>query len=65
MVAYRTYLQDLYSKVTELFDEGLSDFEMKDQVHAELEPFHAWTGYDTELGKHISLAYLEVEATAF
>jgi glyoxylase-like metal-dependent hydrolase (beta-lactamase superfamily II) len=65
VMTYRTYLQNLYDKVTELFDEGLNDFEMKGQVHGQLGPFHTWTGYDTELGKHISLAYLEVEAAAF
>lgn len=63
--AYRNYLQTLYGKVAELFDEGMSDFEMKDHVHAGLSPFHAWVGYDTELGRHVSLAYLQVEAAAF
>ncbi len=38
---------------------------MKDKVHASLGAFHDWVGYDTELGKHISLAYLEVEAAEF
>jgi glyoxylase-like metal-dependent hydrolase (beta-lactamase superfamily II) len=63
--AYRTYLQNLYDKVALLFDEGVSDFEMKDQVHAVLAPYHGWAGYQTELGKHISLAYLQAEAAAF
>jgi len=63
--AYQAYLQTLYDKVFVLFDEGMSDFEMKDQVHAVLGPYHAWAGYDTELGKHISLAYLQAEAAAF
>lgn len=63
--SYRAYLQALYAKVGELFEEGVSDFEMKDSVHAVLTPFHDWAGYDTELGRHISLAYLEVEKAAF
>jgi len=63
--AYRQYLQALYDNVSELFDEGMSDFEMKDQVHEALGDYHAWAGYETELGRHISLAYLQVEAAAF
>ncbi len=63
--AYRSYLQTLYDKVAELFEEGMSDFEMKEQVNATLGGYHGWAGYETELGRHISLAYLEVEAAAF
>ncbi len=62
---YRAYLQALYDKVFELFEDGMSDFEMKDMVHTALGTFHAWAGYETELGRHISLAYLEVEAAEF
>ncbi len=63
--AYQTYLRSLYDKVAALFDEGMSDFEMKDQVHAALGDYHDWAGYETELGRHISLAYLQAEAAAF
>lgn len=63
--AYRDYLATLYAKVKELYDEGLSDFEMKDQVNAALTPYHDWSGYEEELGKHISLAYLQIEQADF
>ena len=63
--SYRTYLDGLYKAVFELYDEGLSDFEMKPKVAERLGRFKAWAGFEDELGKHISLAYLEVEANAF
>ena len=62
---YHTYLSTLFNSVSEYFEEDLSDFEMKPKIHAKLVDYHDWSGYDDELGKHISIAYLEVEAEAF
>lgn len=59
------YVATLREAVAELFDEGMSDFEMKDAVAERLSAYQDWPGFDDELGKHISLAYLEVEAEAF
>jgi len=63
--AYMRYLSTLYNKVQELYEEGLSDFEMKDQVVAELSEFQDWAGFDEQIGKHINLAWLEIEASEF
>ena len=62
---YQSYLSTLYDNVSKYFEEDLSDFEMKPMIHKELSKFHDWSGYEDELGKHISGAYLEVEAAAF
>lgn len=62
---YQTYLSILYKNVSKYFDEDLSDFEMKPLIHEQLADFHDWSGYEDELGKHISGAYLEIEAAAF
>lgn len=62
---YRDYLAVLYATVAALYEEGVSDFEMKPQVAKKLAAFGDWPGFESELGKHISLAYLEVEAAAF
>ena len=62
---YHTYLSILYSNVSKYFDEDMSDFEMKPLIHPELSDYHDWSGYEDELGKHISGAYLEIEAVAF
>lgn len=62
---YRDYLAELYAAVEELYDEGLQPFEMKERVAERLAKYQGWTGFEDELGKHISLAYLEVEANMF
>ena len=62
---YQTYLSILYREVSKYFEEDLSDFEMKPMIHKALADFHDWSGYEDELGKHISGAYLEIEAAAF
>lgn len=63
--AYRDFLAIIYDTVTELYEEGLSDYEMKPRVAERLAAFKDWAGFEQELGKHVSLAYLEVEANAF
>ena len=63
--AYRDYLAELRAAVKKYYDEGMSDFEMKEKVAADLARFKEWPGFDDELGKHISLAYLEIENESF
>lgn len=62
---YQAYLSTLYNNVNKYFEQDMSDFEMKPIIHGELTSYHGWSGYDDELGKHISSAYLEIEAAAF
>jgi glyoxylase-like metal-dependent hydrolase (beta-lactamase superfamily II) len=62
---YQTYLSTVYSEVSKYFEDDMSDFEMKPLIHEELSNYHDWPGYEDELGKHISGAYLEIEAAAF
>lgn len=62
---YCNYLKVLYKKVAELYDEGLSDFEMKDTVVESLSGYKDWPGFADEVGKHISLAVLEIEQAEF
>lgn len=59
------YLKTLYTRVSELYGEGLSDFEMKDPVVASLSAYQDWSGFSAEVGKHISLALLEIERAEF
>jgi len=63
--SFRNYVVTLYETVAELYEEGLSDFEMKDKVVAKLGEYQDWSGFDEEVGKHISLAILEAEKAAF
>lgn len=59
------YLTILYEKVAELYAEGMSDFEMKDAVVESLSAYRDWSGFQDEIGKHISLALLETERAEF
>ncbi|HEY9052759.1 MAG TPA: hypothetical protein VIQ03_14505 [Gammaproteobacteria bacterium] len=61
----KRYLDILYSEAGKYYEEGLSDFEMKDQIVEKLADFHDWNGFEEQVGKHISLAILEIERAAF
>jgi len=63
--AYETYLVTLYAEVKKHYDAGKSDFEMKDAVVAKLKPYHNWVHFNDVVGKHISLAFLEIERASF
>ncbi|MCU7914925.1 MAG: MBL fold metallo-hydrolase [Candidatus Thiodiazotropha sp. (ex Gloverina cf. vestifex)] len=62
---YRKYLSTMKSEVAKYFDEGLSDFEMKPKIIETLGPFHDWVDFERNIGRHINLAYLEVESELF
>lgn len=62
---YRDYLDTVYSEAETGVDEGLADFELRPRLLPKLEPWSSWSGFDIELGGHISDAYLEAEAALF
>ncbi len=62
---YRDYLQAVYDGVKALFEEDLSDYEMKPLLLPKLARWKSWVDFEELVGSHISLAYLEVEAEAF
>ncbi len=62
---YRDYLQAIYDGVKEFFEDDLSDFEIKPKLLPRLARWKDWTDFDSLVGSHISLAYLEVEAAEF
>lgn len=64
-LAYRTYLETVYKTVSGLYNDGISDFEMKPGVLAKLDNYKSWHEYNSEVGRHVSLCYLEVEQAAF
>jgi hypothetical protein len=47
------------------YENDMSDFEIKPAILEKTRKFHDWSGYEDELGKHISEAYLEIEAADF
>ena len=60
--AYGNYLATLYAEVKKYYDAGKNDYDMKDAVVAKLKAYADWTHFDDVIGKHISLAVLEIEA---
>lgn len=65
VIAYRDWLKKLYAAVKKYQAQGLKDHEMKDKVVAELKPYQQWALFDTEIGKLVNLAYLQVEQESF
>jgi len=65
VTAYRDWLNALYGSVKKYYAQGLSDFDMKEKVVADLKPYQKWATFETEVGKLISLAWLQVEQTSF
>jgi glyoxylase-like metal-dependent hydrolase (beta-lactamase superfamily II) len=59
--AQRDFFQTLFNTVKAEYDAGKSDFEMKPAVVKKLAAFKKWHGFDSALGKQISLAVLEIE----
>lgn len=62
---FRGYLNTLYEEVATHFARGEAAYEMKDAVIAALKPYQQWVGFNEEVGKHISLARLEIEQAEF
>ncbi|WP_455208657.1 MBL fold metallo-hydrolase [Kaarinaea lacus] len=62
---YRNFIIALKAEVKKYFEAGLSDFEMKPKVIKSLAQYQDWTGVDENIGRLISLAYLEVENESF
>jgi len=62
---FHTYLSTLYNEVARLYEEDLTDFEMKPEIVKKLEPYAAWVNFEEQVGRHISLAILEVEQDSF
>ena len=61
LTAQKDYFQTLLDAVKTEYDQGKSDFEMKPVVLQKLAKFKQWHGFDAGVGKHISLAVLEIE----
>lgn len=63
--AYRDYLHALYDNVKQLYNKDMLDFEMKPLVIEQLAKYQSWNSFDTEVGRHIARAYLQIEEQLF
>ncbi len=61
LTAQKEYFQTLFDAVRTEYDAGKTDFEMKPAIVEKLAKFQQWHGFDAAVGRHISLAVLEIE----
>lgn len=59
------FIRILYSTVKQQFEQDLSDFEMKPMVMEALLDYRDWEEFDSNIGRSISQAYLEIESAEF
>lgn len=57
-------LKSLRASVKKYYDQGMSDFDMKDKVMNDLVAYKDYYGFDS-LGRVINAAYLQIEAESF
>lgn len=62
---YRDYLQQIYEAARFAFNEDMDSAEVKTVAEERTTAYKRWAGYDFEVGRHASQAYLEVEAAEF
>jgi len=65
IIPFMNYLNIVYRETGKNYEGGLTDFEMKPNVIAKLQDYVNWSGFNEQVGKHISLAVLEYEADSF
>jgi glyoxylase-like metal-dependent hydrolase (beta-lactamase superfamily II) len=65
LIGYRDYLRTVHDEVKRYYEQGLQDFEMKPKIAEALGRYRNWYGFNDELGRHISLAYQQVQAESF
>ena len=65
VIPFMNYLNIVYGEVTKHYEAGLTDFEMKPKILLKLKNYLDWSGFHSEMGKHVSLAVLEYEKNVF
>jgi glyoxylase-like metal-dependent hydrolase (beta-lactamase superfamily II) len=62
--AERVFLVALYGSVKKYYDQGMTDFEMKEKVMDDLSAYRNWVGFDG-MGRVINAAYRQIEIKSF
>ena len=57
--------QQLRTLVSQYYEQGLMDYEMKPRMIAELDEYRQWSGFDRQIGPYISQLITELEAESF
>jgi glyoxylase-like metal-dependent hydrolase (beta-lactamase superfamily II) len=58
---HKAWFDILMAEVRRMYDEGMSDFEMKPVLAEKLKAYQDWAEWEANLGPQISLAILEIE----
>ena len=61
----KSYYQDFTEAVTQSYRNDLDQMGMSPVVKKALQPYHGWSGFEENFGKHLSLTFLEVEEREF
>jgi glyoxylase-like metal-dependent hydrolase (beta-lactamase superfamily II) len=62
---YRDYLDTIYQAAVLYSEDMLAAYEIKEKIADQFKDYENWSGFETEFGKHISLAVLEAEEDSF
>lgn len=65
LTTYKTGLESIYQTATELNEEGLEPYEMKEKALQSNIAFKGWMGFEDEIGRYLSMAVLEIEKDDF
>lgn len=58
---FHDYLLLVQQIVQQGFEEGLENYEIKENALSQVEEYQGWANFDTNFGKHIGKMYLEIE----
>jgi glyoxylase-like metal-dependent hydrolase (beta-lactamase superfamily II) len=65
VVPFLDYLKIVMQEANKGYEDDLAAYEIKPKVAKRLTAYESWSGYDEQLGKHLSKALLEIEALDF
>lgn len=65
LVRYQRYLQIVHATVQRYYEQGLADFEMVPKVAEALAEYQGWRDFEAQLGRHVGLAFLQIQAASF
>ena len=62
---HRAWLVKIHSAAAKLYAQGVSEIDAQEKILAELKDYRHWNNFDKDIGKAISLTWLQVEKEAF
>lgn len=63
--AFHGYLETIYKAAEQGLEDDLESYEVKAALLPKMKQYHAWSGFKSEFGRHVSQAMLEAEDANF